>query len=154
MILNSGTSNLDSGWEYSVALESSSIEIAKKHKLFIGGKFVAPKSRSWFATINPSNENKLSEIAMAGKADVNLAVLAAQKSLPLWSRMPGSERAKYLYRIARRIQERAKEFAILETMDGGKPIRESRDVDIPLAAQHFFYHAGWADKIQYAFALA
>lgn len=150
--MNSDTSNLDSGWEYSVALESSSIEIAKKHKLFIGGKFVTPKSRSWFATINPSNENKLSEIATAGKADVHLAVSAAQKSLPLWSRMPGSERAKYLYRIARRIQERAREFAILETMDGGKPIKESRDVDIPLAAQHFFYHAGWADKIQYAFA--
>ena len=88
---------------------------------------------------------------MAGKADVNAAAQAAKKALPSWSRLSGVERGKYLFRIARRIQERAREFAILETMDGGKPIKESRDVDIPLAAQHFFYHAGWANKLQYAF---
>jgi aldehyde dehydrogenase (NAD+) len=127
------------------------VTIEQKNKLFIGGKFVAPKSRSWFATINPSTEKKLADIACAGKADVNAAVTSAKAALPKWSRLPATERAKYLYAIARRIQERAREFAILETMDGGKPIKESRDVDIPLAAQHFFYYAGWADKLAYAF---
>lgn len=138
-------------WDYSPAPETTSIHIEKKNKLFIDGKFVSPKSRSWFSTVNPATEEKLADIASAGKADVNAAVLAAKKALPKWSKLAGSERAKYLYRFARRIQERARELAILETMDGGKPIRESRDVDIPLAAQHFFYYAGWADKIEYAF---
>ena len=138
-------------WEYSLALESTKVSIEPKSKLFIGGAFVSPKSRSWFATINPATESKLGDIACAGKADVESAVKAAKTALPKWSRLSGSERAKYLYRIARRIQERAREFAILETMDGGKPIKESRDVDIPLAAQHFFYYAGWADKLAYAF---
>jgi aldehyde dehydrogenase (NAD+) len=138
-------------WEYSPALESTKVSIEPKSKLFIGGAFVSPKSRSWFATINPATESKLGDIACAGKADVESAVKAAKTALPKWSRLSGSERAKYLYRIARRIQERAREFAILETMDGGKPIKESRDVDIPLAAQHFFYYAGWADKLAYAF---
>jgi aldehyde dehydrogenase (NAD+) len=127
------------------------VTIEQKNKLFIGGKFVSPKSRSWFATVNPSTEKKLADIACAGKADVNAAVASAKAALPKWSRLPSTERAKYLYAIARRIQERAREFAILETMDGGKPIKESRDVDIPLAAQHFFYYAGWADKLEYAF---
>ncbi|MBC8201675.1 MAG: aldehyde dehydrogenase family protein [Planctomycetes bacterium] len=125
--------------------------IEQKNKLFIGGKFISPKSRSWFATVNPSTEKKLADIACAGKADVNAAVASAKAALPKWSRLRSTERAKYLYAIARRIQERAREFAILETMDGGKPIKESRDVDIPLAAQHFFYYAGWADKLEYAF---
>jgi aldehyde dehydrogenase (NAD+) len=139
------------GWEYSPALESTKVTIEQKNKLFIGGKFVTPKSRSWFATTNPSTGKKLADIACAGKADVNAAVASAKAALPKWSRLPATERAKYLYAIARRIQERAREFAILETMDGGKPIKESRDVDIPLAAQHFFYYAGWADKLEYAF---
>lgn len=138
-------------WEYSPAPERTQVSIEPKNKLFIGGKFVSPKSRSWFVTLNPATEEKLADIACAGKADVNAAVLAAKKALPKWSKLEGSVRGKYLYRIARRIQERAREFAILETMDGGKPIKESRDVDIPLAAQHFFYHAGWADKLEYAF---
>ncbi|MEE2819703.1 MAG: aldehyde dehydrogenase family protein [Planctomycetota bacterium] len=138
-------------WDYSDAPETTHVDIAKKYQLYIGGKFVSPKSRSWFATTNPSTEKKLADIANAGKADVNAAVLAAKRALPAWSKLSGCERGKYLYAIARRIQERAREFAILETMDGGKPIKESRDVDIPLAAQHFFYHAGWADKLEYAF---
>ncbi len=139
------------GWEYSPALESTQVIIEPKNKLFIDGKFVSPKSRSWFATLNPSNEEKLADISCGGKADVNAAVLAAKKALPKWSKLDGSIRAKYLYRIARRIQERSRELAILETMDGGKPIKESRDVDLPLVAQHFFYCAGWADKLEYAF---
>ena len=113
---------------------------------------MSPKSRKWFASSNPATNEKLADIATAGAADVNAAVLAAKKALPKWSKLAGSERAKYLYRIARRIQERAREFAVLETIDGGKPIKEARDIDIPLAAQHFFYYAGWADKLQYAFA--
>lgn len=138
-------------WEYSEAPERVPVSIADSNKLFIGGKFVSPKSRKWFAATNPATNEKLSDIATAGGADVNAAVLSARKALPKWSRLDGSQRAKYLYRIARRIQERAREFAVLETMDGGKPIKESRDIDIPLVAQHFFYCAGWADKLQYAF---
>ena len=139
------------GWDYSPAPDSTKITIEQKNKLFIGGKFVSPKSRSWFASINPATEEKLADIACAGRADVDAAVRSAKAAQPKWSRLSGTERAKYLYRIARRIQERAREFAILETMDGGKPIKESRDVDIPLVAQHFFYYAGWADKLSYAF---
>jgi len=139
------------GWDYSPAPDSTKITVEQKNKLFIGGKFVSPKSRSWFATINPATEEKLADIACAGRADVDAAVRSAKAAQPKWSRLSGTERAKYLYRIARRIQERAREFAILETMDGGKPIKESRDVDIPLVAQHFFYYAGWADKLSYAF---
>lgn len=145
-------SSNNENWEYSPSIESVKVSIEQKNKLFIDGSFVSPKSRSWFATINPATEGKLADIACAGKADVNTAVLAAKKALPKWAKCSGAERAKYLYRIARRIQERARELAVLETMDGGKPIRESRDVDIPLAAQHFFYYAGWADKLEYAFA--
>ena len=139
------------GWDYSPAPETTKVIIEPKNKLFIDGKFVSPKSRSWFATVNPATEDKLADIASAGKADVDAAVRAAKKALPKWSKLKGSVRAKYLYRIARRIQERSRELAILETMDGGKPIKESRDVDLPLAAQHFFYYAGWADKLEYAF---
>ncbi len=139
-------------WDYSPAPESTKITIEQKNKLFIGGKFISPKSRSWFGTINPATEQKLADIACAGKADVDAAVCSAKTALPKWFRLSGSQRGKFLYRIARRIQERAREFAILETMDGGKPIKESRDVDIPLVAQHFFYYAGWADKLSYAFS--
>jgi aldehyde dehydrogenase (NAD+) len=145
------TEEQPTSWEYSAAPEQFPISIEGTNKLFIDGKFVSPKSRKWFASTNPATGEKLADIATAGAADVNAAVLAAKKALPKWSKLAGSERAKYLYRIARRIQERAREFAVLETLDGGKPIKESRDVDIPLVAQHFFYHAGWADKLQYAF---
>ena len=140
------------GWDYSPATEKTKVVIRDKYKLFIGGKFVSPKSRSWFSTINPSNEKKLADIASASKGDVDAAVRSAKTALPKWSRLSGKERGKYLYRIARRIQERARELSIIETMDGGKPIKESRDVDIPLVAQHFFYNAGWADKLKYAFS--
>ena len=140
------------GWDYSPAPEKTKVVIRDKYKLFIGGKFVPPKSRSWFSTINPSNEKKLADIASASKGDVDAAVRSAKAALPKWSRLSGKERGKYLYRIARRIQERARELSIIETMDGGKPIKESRDVDIPLVAQHFFYNAGWADKLKYAFS--
>jgi len=138
-------------WDFSPAPDSTPVQIPSTHGLFIDGAFVAPKSGSTFTTINPSNEEPLSEIAEADDADVHDAVLAARRAQPRWGRLAPRERAKYLFRMARRIQERARELAILESMDGGKPIRESRDVDVPLAAQHFFYHAGWADKLRYAF---
>lgn len=128
------------------------INIQKRYDLFIDGKFVAPQSKQYFATVNPATETQLSEVAMASDRDVDKAVKAARKAYDtVWSIMPATERAKYIYRIARLIQERARELAVIESMDGGKAIRESRDVDVPLAAAHFFYHAGWADKLQYAF---
>jgi len=120
--------------------------------LFINGKFEKPQSKKYFPTINPATEEKLSMIAEANTADVNKAVVAAKSAYDkTWKKMPAAERAKYIYRIARMIQERAREFAIIETLDGGKPIRESRDFDVPTAANHFFYYAGWADKLEYAF---
>ena len=139
-------------FEYAPALESTSIvNIAEKYNLFINGKFIAPKSRKYFPTINPATEKKLSMIAEANAADVDLAVAAARNAyVKVWSKMPAAERGKYLFRIARILQERAREFAVLETLDNGKPIRESRDTDIPLVAAHFFYHAGWADKLDHA----
>jgi aldehyde dehydrogenase (NAD+) len=139
-------------FEYAPALESTSIvNIAEKYNLFINGKFVAPKSRKYFPTINPATEKKLAMIAEANAADVDLAVVAARNAyLKVWSKMPAAERGKYLFRIARILQERAREFAVLETLDNGKPIRESRDTDITLVAAHFFYHAGWADKLEHA----
>ena len=138
-------------FEYSSAPESKSIvSIDPVYKLYIGGKFVAPKSGKTFATINPATEEVLAKVGYAEKADVDKAVKAAQAGLKIWSKMAPSERGKYLYRIARIMQERAREFAVLETMDNGKPIRETRDVDVPLAAAHFFYHAGWADKLEHA----
>ncbi len=140
-------------WEYSESIESAAIvKIAPKYNLFINGKFVAPKSGKYFPTINPATEQKIADVAEAGEADVDLAVKAARQAYnKVWSKMPGKERAKYIYRIARLIQDRARELAVLESIDGGKPIRESRDVDVPLAAAHFFYYAGWADKLDYAF---
>jgi aldehyde dehydrogenase (NAD+) len=137
-------------WDYSPAPETVPVTIPERTQLLIGGKFVDPASRKRFATVNPATEAVLSQVAEAGEADVAAAVAAARKALKPWSKLRAGERAKYLYRIARRIQERARELAVLETMDGGKPIKESRDVDVPLAAQHFFYHAGWCDKLRYA----
>lgn len=141
------------GLDYAPALESTSIvSIDDEYGLFIGGKFVAPKNGETFKTVSPSTEKTLSRIASASAADVNRAVKAARKAhTEIWGPMSGRDRAKYLFRIARQLQERAREFAVLESMDGGKPIKESRDVDVPLAAAHFFYHAGWADKLEYAF---
>lgn len=139
-------------FEYAPALESTSIvNIAEKYNLFINGKFVAPKSRKYFPTVNPATEKQLSMIAEANTADVDLAVAAARNAyVKVWSKLPAAERGKYLFRIARILQERAREFAVLESLDNGKPIRESRDTDIPLVAAHFFYHAGWADKLDHA----
>jgi len=138
-------------FEYAPAPESRAvINIASSYGLFINGEFVESIDGSTFKTINPATEERLSDITAAGTADVDAAVIAARKAFRTWSRLPGSERAKYLYRIARLIQERGRELAVLETVDNGKPIKESRDVDVPLAAAHFFYHAGWADKLEYA----
>lgn len=140
------------GWEYAPAPESAPVRIDGKYDLFIDGKFVAPKSKKYFKTIDPATEKTLAQVAYADEKDVDRAVKAARKAYEgVWSRMKASERGKYLFRIARLLQERAREFAIIESMDGGKPIRESRDVDVPIAAAHFFYHAGWADKLPYAF---
>lgn len=143
----------DGGWDYAPAPEESkNYVIAPRHELFIGGKFVKPHSKGYFPSINPATEEKLTEIACADEADVDKAVRAARNAYEkVWSKTPGRERGKYLYRVARIVQEKARELAVLETMDGGKPIKESRDVDLPLVAAHFFYHAGWADKLKYAF---
>jgi aldehyde dehydrogenase (NAD+) len=139
-------------WDYAPAPETVSVAISPRYELFIGGRFVAPSSRKHFDSINPATEEKLTEIALAGDADVDRAVKAARRAYDtVWRRMPGRERGKYLYRIARLIQEKSRELAVVETMDGGKPIKESRDIDLPLVAAHFFYHAGWADKLHYAF---
>jgi aldehyde dehydrogenase (NAD+) len=137
-------------FEYAPAPESRAlVSIKPKYGHFIGGKFVAGSKH--FPTINPATEEVLSQIARGGKGDVDAAVKAARKAYTTtWSKMSGKERGKYLFRIARIMQERSREFAVLETLDNGKPIRESRDVDVPLAAAHFFYHAGWADKLEYA----
>ena len=143
----------DGGWEYAPAPESTDhIKVKKRYGLFIDGDFIAPEKGRYFDTINPANETKLSRVAMASELDVNKAVKAARKAYAgPWSRMKPKERGKYIYRIARIMQERAREFAAIESLDGGKPIRESRDVDVPLASAHFFYYAGWADKLDYAF---
>jgi len=137
-------------WEYDPAPETADPKLKARYELFIGGKFTPPKSKKYFDSINPANEQKLAEIALAGEADVDAAFHAAQTAQhEVWGKLPGRERAKYLFRIARLLQDRAREFAVAETMDGGKPIKESRDFDIPMAAAHFFYHAGWADKLEY-----
>ena len=140
-------------WEYAPAPEATDIVTIKpRYGLFIGGEFVEPRSGRYFDTINPATEEKLAEVAEAGPEDVDLAVKAARRSWETsWRDLPGRDRAKFLYRVARALQERSREFAVLESMDGGKPIKESRDVDLPLAAAHFFYYAGWADKLGYAF---
>lgn len=140
-------------WDYAPAPEESkNYVIAPRHELFMGGRFVPPKSGKYFPSINPATEQTLTEMALADAADVGAAVQAARRAYDrVWRRMPGRERGKYLFRIARLIQEKARELAVLETVDGGKPIKESRDFDVPAAAAHFFYHAGWADKLKYAF---
>jgi aldehyde dehydrogenase (NAD+) len=144
---------ITTAWDYAPAPESRDIvRIQKRYGLFIGGKFVEPLSGERYTTIDPAREEPLAEVAQANKADVDRAVKAARGAFDgTWSKLRPSERAKYLFRIARILQERAREFAVLESLNGGKPIRESRDVDIPLAAAHFFYYAGWADKLEYAF---
>src|SRR6476469_2041883 len=143
----------NSGWEYAPAPESKShIKLKDRYDLFINGKFVKPSSGKYFDTINPATEEKLAQVAEANAADVDKAVKAARNAYDsVWKKMPSAERAKYIFRISRMIQERARELAVIESLDGGKTIRESRDVDVPLAANHFFYYAGWADKLQYAF---
>jgi aldehyde dehydrogenase (NAD+) len=140
-------------WEYAPAPEARDIvEIRERYGLFVGGQEIEPTTNEWFASISPSTEESLFEVAQAGEADVALAVDAARDAFENgWSELASSERAKYLFRIARLIQERSRELAVAESLDGGKPIRESRDVDIPLAAAHFFYYAGWADKLEYAY---
>src|SRR5881275_1889220 len=140
-------------WSYAPALEANSyIKLHDRYQLFINGRFVAPKSGDYFDSINPATEEKLAKIGSADEHDVDLAVKAARRaSNNVWRKMPGRERGKYLFRIARLIQEKARELAVVETMDGGKTIKESRDIDLPLVAAHFFYYAGWADKLQYAF---
>ncbi|MEI6866945.1 MAG: aldehyde dehydrogenase family protein [Actinomycetes bacterium] len=141
-----------SNFEYASAPESTAIlNIAPQYGLFIGGKFVDAKSQQFFPTINPATEKIISQISLATEVDVDIAVAAARGAYnKVWSKLSAAERGKYLFRIARILQERAREFAVLETLDNGKPIRESRDVDVPLSAAHFFYHAGWADKLSHA----
>ncbi len=139
-------------FDYAPAPESASIvDIRSSYGLFINGEFVDAKDGGAFKTVNPATEETLAEIASAGPSDVDSAVAAARQAYQrVWGPMPGKDRAKYLYRIARLIQERSRELAVLESIDNGKPIRESRDVDLPLVAAHFFYYAGWADKLQYS----
>ena len=140
-------------WEYAPAPEARDIvQIRERYGLFVGGEEVEPRTSEWFPSISPSTEEPLFEVALAGEEDVALAVDSARGAFENgWSSLAPSERAKYLFRLARLIQERSRELAVAESLDGGKPIRESRDVDIPLAAAHFFYYAGWADKLEYAF---
>ncbi|AZM60375.1 MULTISPECIES: aldehyde dehydrogenase family protein [unclassified Streptomyces] len=138
-------------FEYAPAPESRSIvDIAPSYGLFIDGEFAEAADGKAFKTVSPSTEEVLSEVAEATEADVDRAVKAARAAFEKWSALPGSERAKYLFRIARIIQERSRELAVLETLDNGKPIRETRDADLPLVAAHFFYYAGWADKLDHA----
>jgi aldehyde dehydrogenase (NAD+) len=137
--------------EYAPAPETAKVEIRESYGHWINGRFVEPREGGRFATINPATEATLSRIAQGSERDVDDAVRAARAALDPWRALPALERSKLLFRIARRIQERARELAVLETMDSGKPIKESRDVDVPLAAAHFFYHAGWADKLDMAF---
>jgi aldehyde dehydrogenase (NAD+) len=143
----------DSARNFAPAPESkSAAKINPQYDLFINGKFEKPNSKKYFDTINPATEEKLSSVAAANATDVNKAVVAARNAYEkTWKKTAPKERAKYIYRIARMVQEKAREFAIIETLDGGKPIRESRDFDVPTAANHFFYYAGWADKLEYAF---
>lgn len=137
-------------WEYDPAPETADPGLQSSYSLFIEGKFTAPRSRKYFDSINPATGRPLARIPAAGKADIDAAFAAAtQAHGNVWSRMPGRDRGKYLYRIARLLQDRSREFAVAESMDGGKPIKESRDFDLPMAAAHFFYFAGWADKLEY-----
>lgn len=140
-------------WNFSPSLESTGhVKLKEQYDLYIDGKWIKPESGIYFETNNPANKKKLADVAYANEKDVDKAVKAARNAYDtVWSKLNGNERAKYIYRIARLMQERAKEFAVIETLDSGKVIRESRDIDIPLAYNHFFYYAGWADKLEYAF---
>jgi aldehyde dehydrogenase (NAD+) len=139
-------------WNYAPAPESVDPQLRKRYDLFIDGKFVPPIGGNYRPSINPARETTLAEVADATAPDVERAVKAARRAYTkVWSKMSGKERGKYIFRIARRLQERSREFAVAESLNGGKSIRESRDIDIPLAAAHFFYYAGWADKLAYAF---
>ena len=139
-------------WSYAPSRENPDlVTIDDRYGLFIDGEFFKPASKQWMPTLDPATEEPLSEVAIADSKDVDRAVGAARKAFGSWGRLAGAERAKYLFRIARLVQERSRELAVLETRDGGKPIKESRDVDLPLVAAHFFYHAGWADKLEYLF---
>lgn len=139
-------------FEYAPAPESPAAagDIASSYGHFIGGEFVDSSGSEALKTVNPATEQVLAEFAQGTDEDVDRAVTAARKAFADWSALPGSERAKYLFRIARIVQERSRELAVLESIDNGKPIRETRDVDLPLVAAHFFYYAGWADKLDYA----
>src|SRR5210317_1928234 len=140
-------------WQYSESIESREIvNIKSKYTNYIGGKFIEPNSKKYMKTISPSSEEVLSQIAISNQTDVNKAVKAAQSGFEIWSKLSPYERSKYLFKIARLIQERSREFAILESLDGGKPIKESRDFDLPQVAANFFYFAGWADKLDLSWA--
>src|SRR5260221_1443591 len=139
-----------SGWDYAPAPESRDIvRIEERYGHFVGGEWLEP--RETYTTISPASEEPLAEVGQATAEEVRGAIQAAREAFQSgWSALPGSERAKYLFRIARILQERSREFAVLESLNGGKPIKESRDIDLPLAAAHFFYYAGWADQLRYA----
>ena len=141
-------------WNLEPSLESTAVvQIKEQYELFINGQWQAPLSKTYFDSVNPADESHLAKIAWAQAQDIDLAVQAARSAYEnVWSKLSGAERGKYLFRIARLMQEKSRELAVLETLDGGKPIKESRDVDVPLACNHFFYYAGWADKLQEAFS--
>ncbi len=138
-------------WEYDPAPETADPRLQASYELFIDGRFVAPRRGRHFDSINPANEKPLAKVGLAGKEDVDAAFRSARRAFDkVWSKAAGRDRGKYLFRIARLLQDRARELAVAESLDGGKPIKESRDFDVPMAAAHFFYHAGWADKLAYA----
>ena len=140
---NSFSLKFDTDWQYSEAPESTShIQIKKKYELFIDGEFVKPQSKKYFDSINPATEEPISKVAEANEKDVDAAVQAARRAFPKWSGLDPKDRAKYIYRIARLIQERAREFAVIESMDGGKPIKESSIIEFSLAVTHFYYYTG------------
>jgi aldehyde dehydrogenase (NAD+) len=153
MAKNKKALDFTGSWNYSASPESTShIRLKERYDLYIDGKFVAPSSGKYFKTINPATEKTIAEVAYGNEADVDKAVKAARKAYDsVWSKLPAGERGKYIFRIARLMQEKARELAVVESLDAGKTIRESRDVDVPLACNHFFYYAGWADKLAYAF---
>jgi aldehyde dehydrogenase (NAD+) len=151
-VSSNGAARAPIKWDYSPAPESTDhVRLRDRYGLFIGGEFV--EADAYAPTINPATEETLAEVAQASEADVARAVDAARAAAPGWAALSGLERGKYVFRIARLIQERARELAVVETLDGGKPIKESRDLDVPLAAAHFFYYAGWADKLEYGLPL-
>lgn len=142
--------SVKSVWNYSKSIEDPKhIKLKPEYDLFIGGKWV--KTKKYFESINPSNEEVISKVSYASSDDVNKAVSAAEKAFKTWSKISGKDRSKYIFRIARILQEKAREFSVIESMDGGKPVRESKAVDIPVSIAHFFYYAGWADKLDFAF---